>query len=217
MPEGGGLPGGTAVPADRTRLPGFTSAAVLIGASTGGPPVVEQIVRALPADFPAPVAICQHMSPGFVEQWAERLSRVCWLPVKEAEDGERFGRGCVYLAPVGRHLRFRRDGRAVYIRLDADFADSFFVPSIDYMFSSAAEIFGGRALGVLLTGIGSDGALGMLALRRAGAYTLIQDPESAAAPSMPTSAAGLGAAMEEASAGEIARIIVNRASGVLTR
>lgn len=215
MSEGGLVSGGTAVPAGQPRPGGFTSAAVLIGASTGGPPVVEQIVRALPAYFPAPIAICQHMSPGFVSGWAERLSRVCWLRVKEAEDGEPFARGTVYIAPVGRHLRFRRDGRAVYIRLDVDFADSFFVPSIDYMLSSAAETFGSRALGALLTGIGSDGALGMLTLRRAGAYTLVQSPESATAPSMPESAAGLGAAIEQAAADEIARIIVDRASGVL--
>lgn len=187
---------------------------MLIGASTGGPPIVERILRALPADFPAPVAVCQHMSPGFVERWAERLDPLCWLKVKEAEDGERFVRGTVYLAPIGRHLRFKGRGRDARIRLDADFADAFFCPSIDYMLSSAAEAFGSRSLGVLLTGLGSDGALGMLALRRAGGYTLIQSPDSATAPSMPTQAADLGAAVESVSLEEIPRIIVDRANGV---
>jgi len=196
-----------------TSLSGFAAAAVLIGASTGGPPVVEQIVRALPADFPAPVAICQHMSPGFIAQWAERLDPLCWLTVKEAQNGERFERGHVYIAPVGRHLGFFRDGEGVRLRLEPDAADSVFVPSIDYMFSSAAEVIASRALGVLLTGIGADGALGLLALRRTGAYTLIEDPETASAPSMPEAAAELGAAVEVAAAEAMPRTIVSRANG----
>lgn len=194
-------------------LSGFPASAVLIGASTGGPPLVEQIVRALPADFPAPVAICQHIAPGFVEGWAKRLDPLTWLAVKVAEDGEAFSRGHVYIAPPGRHLRFTGDARSCRIRLDADFADAFFVPSVDYMFSSAAEIFGSRALGVLLTGLGSDGALGLLALRRAGAYTLVQKPDSAVASSMPASASELGAAVEEVSSEDMPRVIVERATG----
>ncbi len=192
---------------------GFPSAVVLIGASTGGPPVVERILRALPADFPAPVVVCQHMSPGFVEQWAERLDPLCWLKVKEAEDRERCERGHVYIAPVGRHLRFLRSGSLVRLRLDADFADSIHVPCIDFMFSSAADVFGSRALGVLLTGLGKDGSLGLQTLRRTGAYTLIEDPATAVAPSMPESAAQLGAVIETVATGDLPRIIVARAAG----
>ena len=195
-------------------MPGFAAGAVLIGASTGGPPVVERIVRALPADFPAPVAVCQHISPGFVEQWAERLDPLCWLTVKQAEDGEPFERGHVYIAPVGRHLRFRKQGKGVCIRLDSDFADSVFVPCIDFMFSSAAEVLGGRALGVLLTGLGKDGALGLASLRRTGAYTVIEDPATAAAPSMPTSAAELGAALETVRTEDLPRVLLSRANGI---
>lgn len=195
-------------------LAGFASAAVLIGASTGGPPIVEQIIRALPADFPAPVAVCQHMSPGFLEGWAERLDPLCWLHVKVAEFGEPFERGTVYLAPIGRHLRFAGDSRSAHVRLDSDFPDAFFVPSVDAMFSSAAEVFGSRALGVLLTGLGSDGALGMLALRRVGAYTLIERPDLAVASGMPGSAADLGAAVEAVSTEDMPRVILERATGV---
>jgi len=195
-------------------LPGFASAAVLIGASTGGPPLVERILRTLPADFPAPVAVCQHMPPGFVEGWAERLGPLCWLRVKVAEPGEPFERGTVYLAPIGRHMRFAGEARSPRIRLDPDFADALFVPSLDYMFSSAADFFGSRALGVLLSGLGSDGALGMLALRRAGAYTLIQSPGTAVASSMPVSAEDLGAAVESVPAEEMPHVIVDRANGV---
>lgn len=196
-----------------TPFSGFASAAVLIGASTGGPPVVERIVRALPADFPAPVVICQHMSPGFIEQWAERLDPLCWLTVKQAENGERCERGHVYIAPVGRHLRFARAGSAARMRLDADFADSVHVPCIDFMFSSAAEVYGSRALGVLLTGIGKDGSLGLQALRRTGAYTIVEDPATAVAPSMPASAVELGAATETAATDTLPHTIVARALG----
>ena len=196
-----------------TPLGGFVVAAVVMGASTGGPKVLETILRELPADFPAPIAVCQHMPHGFTAGWSERLDGMCRLTVKEAEDREPFRRGTVYIAPIGRHLRFRRDGRTVYLRLDADFADAFFVPSIDYMMSSAADTFRSGTLAVLLTGIGSDGALGMLSVRRVGGYTLIELPESAVAPSMPASAAELGAAVEQVRAEQMASIIVKRARG----
>lgn len=194
-------------------LGGFPAAALVIGASTGGPPVVEQILRALPADFPAPVAICQHMSPGFVDQWARRLDPLCWLHVKEADTGEAFTRGTVYLAPQGRHLRFWRDATGPRVRLDTEPADSVHIPCIDVTFTSAAEVFGSRALGVLLTGLGSDGALGMQALRRTGAYTIAEDPASAVAPSMPSSALTLGAVVETVATADLPRILVRRANG----
>lgn len=197
-------------------MAGFASAAVLIGASTGGPPVIERIVRALPASFPAPVAICQHITQGFVGQWAERLDPLCWLRVKEAENGEPFVRGNVYIAPVGFQMRFRKDGRGAKVRLEPDTADSQFVPSIDELLSSGAEAFGGRALGVVLTGLGSDGAKGLLALRRAGAYTIAEKPETAVARSMPESAAKLGAVLETVCAEDIGRVIVARANGVFS-
>lgn len=199
--------------ARRALLEGFPAAAVLIGASTGGPPTVEQILRAVPSGFPAPVAICQHMPPGFIERWAERLDPLSWLEVKEAEDGEPFVRGKAYIAPIGRHLRFGGSGRTVTIRLDPDFADAFFVPSIDYLFSSGAEAFGSRAVGVLLSGLGSDGALGLLSLRRAGSYTIAERPDSAIAPSMPESAANLGAPLELVATADLPRLVIDRALG----
>lgn len=196
-----------------TPLGGFASAAVLIGASTGGPPVIERILRALPADFPAPIAICQHISPGFVEQWAERLDPLCWLDVREAEDGEAFTKGAVYIAQVGRHMRFSRDSAGPRIRLDREEADAPHVPCIDYTFASAAEVFGSRALGVLLTGLGADGSKGLLALRRASAYTIVEDPATAVAPSMPESALTLGAVVETVSTADLPKVIVERANG----
>jgi two-component system chemotaxis response regulator CheB len=194
-------------------LGGFPAAAVIIGASTGGPQVVERILRGLPADFPAPVAICQHMSAGFVEQWAERLDPLCWLKVHEATHGQPFERGHVYIAPVGKHLRFWKDSAGVTLRLAADPGGSIHVPCIDVTLTSAAEVFASRALGVLLTGIGDDGAVGLKALRDRGAYTLVEDPATATAPSMPSSAIGLGAVVEKVPTDALPAIIVKRANG----
>lgn len=196
-------------------LGGVELSAVVIGASTGGPKLVEAVLRELPYDFPAPVAVCQHMPPGFTRIWAERLDDICRLKVREAVNREEFVRGTVYIAPVGVHMRLRKDGRTAKVALDADFADSLHVPSIDMLMSSAAAAFGSRVLGVLLTGLGSDGAMGMLAIRRAGGHTICETPESAIAASMPQSAVELGAAAEEIPGPQIPRAIVERVRGKL--
>jgi len=189
--------------------------AVVIGASTGGPPMVEQILRDLPRDFRAPVAICQHMPPGFTQAWAERLDSICRLRVKEARFGDVFEAGTAYVAPIGKHMRVQRENKHAALTLDADFADSLHVPSIDILMSSVAQAFGSRALGVLLTGLGQDGALGLLAVRRAGGHTITEAEDSAVAYSMPGSAVELGAAAEEVSASEMGPVIIERVKGVL--
>lgn len=194
-------------------LGGTPLEAVVMGASTGGPPAVEAIVASLPHTFPAPIIVCQHMPPGFTELWAERLDGVCHMRAKEAAYGELLEPGTVYIAPIGYHLRFRRENGEVSAVLDRDFADSLHVPSIDFMMSSAAQAYGSKAMGVLLTGLGSDGALGMLAMRQAGCFTVCQAEESALAPSMPVSAKQLGAAAEEAELEELAHLIAMRVSG----
>jgi len=171
---------------------------VVVGASFGGPPAVERVLSGLPRDFPVPVVVCQHISPGHTAQWAELLDGRCVVHVVEAARNGRLEPGYAYIAPAGRHLRFMRaeDGGPVRIRLDADFADSLHVPSIDLMFSSAAQVFGARTLAVLLTGMGSDGATGMLSVRRAGGHTIAESEQTAAAYSMPGAAVGLGAVVD---------------------
>lgn len=203
------------LPAEFTGVPlgGRPLEAVFMGASTGGPGVIQSILSVLPRDFPAPIAICQHMPPDFTRIWAERLNDACKVRVTEAADGEPFERGHAYIAPTGYHMRFRRVGRHAEITLDHDFADSLHVPSIDIMMSSAAQVFGSGGLGVLLTGLGSDGALGLLSMRRAGAHTIAQAPDNAVAPSMPSSAEELGAAVEEATAVEMGELIDRRVRG----
>lgn len=188
---------------------------VAIGASTGGPPTVEQLLRELPRDFRAPVAICQHMPPGFTQTWAERLDSVCRLRVKEAKYGEPFVPGIAYVAPIGKHMRVLREGKEAQVVLDIDFADSLHVPSIDILMSSVAQAYGSRALGVLLTGLGQDGALGMLAVRRAGGHTITETEDSAVAYSMPGSAVELGAAAEEVAAANLSAVVMDRVRGVM--
>lgn len=171
--------------------------AVVVGASFGGPPAVTKLLDALPADFPAPVAVCQHITAGFTKMWAERLSQSCALPVIEASDGMRVQPGHVYIAPAGFHTRFARGvGQHRTFRVDADFADSLYVPSVDILMSSAAQVFGSHVLAALLTGLGHDGACGMLAIREAGGYTIAESEATAASYSMPGAAAGMGAVVE---------------------
>lgn len=155
------------------------------------------------------------MPTGFTRLWAERLNDSCRLKVTEASSGDPFVKGGVHIAPAGFHIRFKKVDRHYEIVLDRDFADSLFVPSIDIMMSSAAQVFGGGALAVLLTGLGSDGALGMLALRRAGAHTIVESPDSALASSMPASAVELGAAVEEAPKTELGTLIDRRVRGLV--
>ncbi len=199
-----------------TGVPSWTGAfeLLVIGASFGGPKAIETLLGAIPKDFPVPIAICQHIATGFTQQWAWRLGTCCQVEVVEAENRMRMKPGVVYLAPAGgRHMRFIRATDGVpQIRLDADFADSLHVPSIDMMMSSAAHTFGSRVLAVLLTGLGSDGAIGMLHVRQAGGYTLAESEETAASYSMPGSAVGLGAVAEELPLGRLQQRMVELGS-----
>lgn len=192
---------------------GGALAAVVIGASAGGPSAIEAVLSALPVDFPVPIAICQHMMEGTTRLWAERLDAVCPLAVAEATTGEPFLPSRVYVARAGRHMRIRGTHTAPLVSLERDFADVMHVPSIDFLMSSAATVYGSRVLGVLLTGMGSDGAMGMLAIRRAGGVTLAQSAESAFMPSMPTAAAEMGGAAEIVPLDRMARAIMDRVAG----
>jgi len=209
--------GGAPLPRDESAygVPsgGGTLAAVVIGASAGGPQAIEEVLSALPADFPVPIAVCQHMMEGTTELWASRLDHVCKLRVAEAKLGEPFVAGRVYVAPAGRHMRIRGTFTKPVVSLERDFADVMHVPSIDFLMSSAATLFCSRVLGALLTGMGSDGAMGMLAIRRAGGVTLAQSAETAFMPSMPQAAAEMGGVAEIVPLGRMAKAIADRVAG----
>ena len=177
---------------------------VVIGASTGGPPALQALIPSLPEDFPAGIVIVQHIPGGFTRPLAGRLDAASALSVREAEQGDRVRPGEVLLAPGGRHLSFVNRGGALFVVLGFEPADSLHRPSVDVTMQSAAELCGRRSAGVLLTGMGTDGAWGMWAIRARGGWTLAESEESCVVYGMPRAAVELGAASEIAPLGKMA-------------
>ncbi|MEQ6887179.1 chemotaxis response regulator protein-glutamate methylesterase [Halomonas sp. CS7] len=176
---------------------------IIIGASTGGTEAIRQVLEPLPANSPA-ILITQHMPGGFTRSFAERLDRLCQISVKEAADGERILPGHAYIAPGDAHLKLARSGANYVARLDDGPPVNRHRPSVDVLFHSAAGQAGRNAIGVLLTGMGKDGAAGLLEMRQAGAATLAQDEASCVVYGMPREAVALGAAAEVLPLEEIA-------------
>ncbi|MBI3007496.1 MAG: chemotaxis-specific protein-glutamate methyltransferase CheB [candidate division NC10 bacterium] len=164
---------------------------IAIGASTGGPAVVAEILAGLPGDLAAPVLVVQHIAPGFVGGLVEWLRQATRLAVKVAEPGETVRPGTVYLAPDGSQMGITRDGR---IRLTEEAAEDGFCPSASRLFQSVADAYGRSAIGILLTGMGRDGVAGLRRLRDAGGVTMAQDEETSVIFGMPGEAIRLGAA-----------------------
>ena len=185
-----------------------TDSCIAIGSSTGGTIALEYVLPNLPANLP-PVLIVQHMPRSFTGQFAIRIDSLCALRVKEAEDGEILQRGHVYIAPGGRHMEVSREGSSVYVRLRDGEKVQFQKPSVDVLFNSMAETFGRNALGVLLTGMGRDGAQGLLAMKNQGAQALIQDEDSCVVWGMPRAAYEIGAYTAVAGLNDIPRLIAD--------
>ena len=168
---------------------------LIIGASTGGTEAIRHVLEPLPSNAPA-ILITQHMPGGFTRSFAERLDKLCQIRVKEAHDGERVLPGHAYIAPGDQHLKLARSGANYVVRLDSGPPVNRHRPSVDVLFESAAQQAGRNAIGVLLTGMGKDGAAGLLAMRNAGAATVAQDEDSCVVFGMPREAIALGAADE---------------------
>lgn len=166
---------------------------VAVGASTGGCQAVGEIVSQLPAEIPA-VVIAQHMPALFTRSYAQRLDRSARPRVKEAEDGEPLLTGHVYIGPGNRHIRVERSGDAFKVALDDGPRRYNVRPAVDTLFESVAKSVKSRAVGVILTGMGYDGAGGLLAMRQAGAYTIAQDEATCVVFGMPKAAIEKGAA-----------------------
>lgn len=191
----------------------ITERLVCIGASTGGTEAIREVITRLPAQFP-PVMLVQHMPEMFTGSFAHRLDSLSALRVKEAEHGEILKPGHAYLAPGHSHLLLARRGGSHYCELSKAEPVNRHRPSVDVLFDSVARQAGASALGVLLTGMGKDGARGLLAMREAGGWTLAQDEASCVVYGMPREAALIGAAAEIAPLDDIARrIIAQLASG----
>jgi two-component system chemotaxis response regulator CheB len=167
---------------------------VVIGASTGGPAALKIILSRLPADFPAGIAISQHMPKGFTASFAERLNGISKVHVKEARDGDELGSGKVLVCPGGSHLVFKKRGEKIVASIKEPKSTDKYTPSADVMMVSASEIFGRRTMGIVLTGMGNDGKAGMLEIKRRGGYTIAESEDSAVVFGMPSEVIKAGAA-----------------------
>ncbi|AEC19294.1 chemotaxis response regulator protein-glutamate methylesterase [Pusillimonas sp. T7-7] len=186
-------PATTAPRKQLTHVFSGTEKLVMIGASTGGTEAIRQVLEPLPANSPA-IMITQHMPAGFTKSFVQRLDSLCAVQVHEAEDGQRVLPGHVYLAPGGiAHMKLARSGANYVVKLEYSDPVNRHRPSVDVLFHSAAQVAGRNAVGAILTGMGKDGAQGMLAMRQAGAQTFAQDEASCVVFGMPREALHIGA------------------------
>ena len=185
-----------------------TDMIIAIGSSTGGTEAVKEVLQVLPPNTP-PVLITQHMPERFTKTWADRMNQLCRISVKEAEDGDSVLPGHALIAPGNYHMTLVRSGARYSVRINQNEPVNRHRPSVDVMFDSVAQYAGGNAVGVILTGMGGDGARGLLRMKEAGAYTIAQDEASCVVFGMPKEAIKLGAA-------EIVRPLNEIATTILT-
>ncbi len=195
----------SAVPAGRTD-----ETLIVIGASTGGTEALKEVLERVPRNAP-PILVTQHMPAGFTKSFAERLDRLCEIDVCEAVSGMRLLSGNAYIAPGSAHLLVKRRGSIGYTALSDGEPVNRHRPAVDVLFRSAAESYGKHAIGVILTGMGKDGAVGMAEMHAAGAYTVAQDEASCVVFGMPKAAIDAGGVSKIAPLGAIVDIIMQRA------
>lgn len=186
-----------------------TEKIIFIGASTGGTEATKDVLINLPADSPA-VVITQHMPPGFTKSYAARLDGLCKIRVKEAQDGERILPGHGYIAPGGMHLSVERSGANYIARVQDGEPINRHKPSVEALFLSAAKVVGQNAIGIMLTGMGADGAKAMKVMKDAGSYNYCQDEASCVVFGMPREAIAAGAADEVLPLNQIATKVLER-------
>ena len=178
-----------------------------LGASTGGTAATIVVLKRLPENTPGMV-IVQHMPPGFTQMYAERLNRICKMRLKEAENGDVIERGCVLLAPGDKQMRVVRTGTKYTVSCMPGPKVSGHCPSVDALFLSMAQSVRCQMVGIIMTGMGSDGAKGLLEMRKKGAFTIGQDRESCVVYGMPMEAYKLGAVAKQASCENIANVLI---------
>ena len=180
------------VPIKQAEIQGVNDWLVAIGTSTGGPRALQEVLTRLPGNLPCPTIVVQHMPPGFTRSLAERLNSLCELTVKEAEDNEKLMPGTVYVAPGNYHLTLRKDSSGAYIKLNQDPAIGGLRPAVDPMMTSVSETFGAKTVAVILTGMGHDGAKGMVAIKKSKGLTIAEDQSTAVVFGMPKAAIEAG-------------------------
>jgi two-component system chemotaxis response regulator CheB len=181
---------------------------IIVGASTGGTEAIKAFLLKMPADCPG-ILITQHMPEGFTKSFAKRLDSLCQITVSEAQGEERILPGHAYIAPGHSHLLLARSGANYITRLNQEEPVNRHRPSVDVLFRSAAQFAGKNAVGVILTGMGKDGAAGMLEMRDAGAYNFAQDESSCVVFGMPKEAIAVGATHEVAPLNDLAGLVLN--------
>jgi len=201
-------------PAAPRTAPSRKPAVLVIGSSTGGPEALARVLPALPSSLPVPVLLVQHMPPVFTRQFAQRLDRLCSLRVVEAVDGTLLQPGTVHLAPGDRHLVVRTTGRGPQTALTQDPPENFCRPAVDPLFRSAVAAYDGAVLGVVLTGMGSDGRNGAGVIRQAGGTVLAQDQATSVVWGMPGAVTQAGFADEVLPLDRVAEAIHRHLSGV---
>lgn len=181
---------------------------IAMGASTGGTEALLAILEKLPGNLP-PIVITQHMPPIFTNMYAERLNRICKMEVREAKDQDKLYPGLCLIAPGGLQMQVVKGREGLKVSCMEGEKVSGHCPSIDYLFSSVAKECGEHAVGILLTGMGRDGAHGLLSMHEKGAYTLGQDEESSVVYGMPMEAYKLGAVDKQGNLSQIANYLLD--------
>jgi two-component system chemotaxis response regulator CheB len=196
----------------KTALFHTTDKLIAIGASTGGTKALEKVLRGLPSNMPG-IVIVQHMPPVFTKSFAERLDAVCSLRVKEAEDNDQIEAGTALLAPGNYHMLVERKSAKYHVRIKQGPPVHHHRPSVDVLFNSVADAVGVNASGVILTGMGADGAKGLLAMKEAGAHTIGQDESTCVVYGMPKEAYKLGAVDDVVPLQDISKAIIGSIKG----
>ncbi|WP_304965517.1 chemotaxis-specific protein-glutamate methyltransferase CheB [uncultured Oscillibacter sp.] len=187
--------------------PALDRVLVGLGASTGGTEATLEVMRRLPADIP-PMVIVQHMPKGFTQMYADRLNRICKMEVREARNGDELHRGLALVAPADLQCRVVRIGEKYTVSCTPGEKVSGHRPSVDAMFHSMAEVVRCKMVGIIMTGMGQDGAAGLLEMRKKGAYTIGQDKESSVVYGMPMVANDIGAVCIQASCDNVANVLL---------
>ena len=179
-----------------------------LGASTGGTEATLAVLEKLPANIPG-IVITQHMPEGFTEMYAQRLNRICSMEVREAKNGDEIHPGLALIAPGGKQMEVVRSGRSYMVQVHPGAKVSGHCPSVDVLFSSIAKNVLINKVGIIMTGMGRDGADGLLSMRQSGAFTIGQDKESCVVYGMPMVAYNIGAVCTQASCDNIPSVLMN--------
>ncbi len=186
-----------------------TQKIIAIGASTGGTEATLEILKKLPKEVPG-ILVTQHMPPGFTKMYADRLNRICQMEVREAVNGDRLNNGLALIAPGDKQMRLAKDAKGFFVRCLEGEKVSGHCPSVDVLFESVAKVAGKNSIGIILTGMGKDGANGLLSMRKEGAYTIGQDQGSCVVYGMPKVAFEIGAVQIQSPIADIADVLIKQ-------